>query len=844
MFRSQRNSIFFFSLSMVALLIGCSSSMESQKSSKKRLFQDQETAAFMNDGGFEDVDSVQATNKTQNPSQRPIWANTASMFNDGAEMISRIGYDAIGNRDRNFIADSIKQELKELLSGDVETRVERTIVDSVSSHIVGVGKGREVFREHMMTIVSRHYSPPLAFNGAYDMNELWIDDQEKTLWVRITFNKKLYIIDQRVQILAELEKVKIEAYKYLKNAFTSLSYDSEVEASLSNLGVASYYISKGGGEAELPDIINPGRVARISFQRKEIIREIDRAIQLDFVNDIHNLTISRDDVAQIKIKCRNPKNYDLSRVKIRISSKGGILEYPTTIKLDERGMAEFSVAINPRKIEPYNKDVILEFSFDIYSESLLPDEDWKNWVNSDDYFELLEELPTISLPIHTIEFQPRKTWAILNAKNPASGKFRNEKLQSELERSLGKHSDQFLLVERQKWPISYKKYQQYKSGNTRFEELGDDKGDVEKHDLDVFLSIDKTNINLYDMHLEIGSAKRGQGGLISSAVTGITASSIEPSIDILVEKILDEYFYRELIVVPQDRSKIFTYINNVRVEPTSIENNQYIYKRIPRFVTQDVIVKRPKLRPQSTRILGESFSTTIASPQREVFNLDDFKPMVGTLEINVKDAVTQKLILFGGKGRGRAPQITIRRRLLFLPSPIKYKYSANSSSASFSIESVGKYYISVEKDFYTVPLLPHVITHEVVDDFNPRSSEVNNLDIYLKKSDPKYARRMSIVLPGSGQYYLNKQRQALGFFSATALSSIAAVYSYIQYSNEVAQYNELKEEYLDSNEADWYALESKLLKSESRLNKLRPQFYGALIAGSMVWTINVVTVTW
>jgi hypothetical protein len=829
---------------MLALFIGCSSSLKNHKSSKKLLFDDPEIAAFMQDEAFEKGDSIQALTDAQIHPQRPPWAKLSSSFIEDKDLISRIGYDAIGDRDINIVRDSLKQDLRDLLSGDVETRVERTIVDSLSSHIVGVGKNREVIRNHMMTIVSRHYSPPLIFNGNYDTNEYWTDDQEKTLWLRITFNKKRYIIDQRVKILAELEKVKIEAYKYLGKAFKSLSFEGDVEASLSNLGVASYYISKGGGEAEVPDIINPGTNTRISFQRKELIKEIDKAIQLEFVNVLHNVTISRDYVAQIKLKCRNPKNYDLSRVKIKISSKGNTLEHPGTIKLDARGMAEFSIAINPRAVDPYNQDININISFDIFSESLLPDKEWKNWVLTDDYFELLEELPTIGLPIHTVEFQARKTWVILNERNPYSNEIGHDKLQSELERSIGKHSKHFLLVQKENWPIGYKKYQQYKSGSKRYDELGNDKYDVEKHDLDVFLRIDKTVINQYDMHLEIGSAKRNQGGIISSSILGIPGNAVKASIDKLVEKLLDEYFYRELIVVAPDKHKISTFINADRVEPTSSENNQFIYNKIPRFLSQDVTVMRPKFRPQSIHLMGESFSTNIVPPVQEKFDLDVFTPLIGTLKINVKDAVTQKVISFGGKGLGKAPRITIRRRLFFLPSPIKYKYSDDTSIATFSIESVGKYYISVEKDFYTVPLLPHLIRHEVVDDFNPRSSELNNIDISLKKSDPKYARRMSIILPGSGQYYLNKQRQALGFFSAAALSSLATIFSYIQYSNEVAHYNELKEEYLDSEEADWYALESKLSKSETRLNKLRPQFYASLITGSMVWTLNVVTVTW
>ena len=833
-----------FLLAMLALFLGCSSSLENQKSSKKRIFDDPEVTAFMQDEDFKEGDSTQTPFISQNLSNRPFWAYRDSLIGEEQDIIWRTGYDVVGNRDIHSVMDTIEGKLQSLLSGDVETIVERTIVDSVSSHIVGTGRNREVVRDHMMTIVSRHYSPPLSFNGNYDKSDHWIDDQNNILWFRISFNKKRYIIDQRVKILAEIEKAKNEAYKYLEKAFSSLSYDNDVEASLSYLGVASYYISRGGGEAELPDIINQGTNTRISFQRKKIIKEIDKAIQLDFINDLHNVTIARDDVVGVKLKCRNQKKYDLSRVKIRISSMGDVLEHPSTIKLDTRGMAEFSIAIDPRNSEPYDQNISLNISFDIYSESLLPDEPWKNWVFTDDYFELLEELPKISLPIHTVEFQPRKTWAILNEANPTSREIDNDELHAELERNLAKHSDQFLVVEKQKWPIDYKKYQQYKSGSKRFDELGEDKKDVEKHDLDVFLSIDQTNINLYDMHLEIGSAKRSQGGIISSSALDIAGSDIESSIANLVKKILDEYFYRELIVKAQDKSKISTFINGVRIEPTSIDNNQFIYNKIPRFLSQNITIKRPKFRPQSRRIPGEAFSMNIVPTTQEKIDLDVFTPLVGTLKINVRDAVTKKEIRFGGKGLGKAPRITIRRRLLFLPSPIKYKYSDNSSNAIFSVESVGKYFISVEKDFYTVPLLPHLIAHEVVDDFNPKSSELNTLDIYLKKSDPNYARRMSILLPGSGQYYLNKQRQALGFFSATALSSVAAIFSYIQYSNEVTHYNDLKEEYLDSQEADWYALESKLSKSETRLSKLRPQFYAALITGSMIWTINVVTVTW
>ncbi|MBC8552493.1 MAG: hypothetical protein H8D23_22925, partial [Candidatus Brocadiales bacterium] len=145
---------------------------------------------------------------------RPSWANTSSLFKDDQDQIRRIGYDVVGHRDINKVRDSIKYELKNLLSGDVETRVERTIVDSLSSQIVGIGKDKEIVREHMMTIVSRHYSPPLTFNGNYDRNEHWTDTLQDTIWVSILFNKKRYIIDQRTKIIEQIEKAQGEAYNF------------------------------------------------------------------------------------------------------------------------------------------------------------------------------------------------------------------------------------------------------------------------------------------------------------------------------------------------------------------------------------------------------------------------------------------------------------------------------------------------------------------------------------------------------------------------------------------------------------------------------------------------------
>ncbi|MBL7046578.1 MAG: hypothetical protein ISR95_02950 [Candidatus Marinimicrobia bacterium] len=775
---------------------------------------------------------------------RPSWANTSSLFKDDQDQIRRIGYDVVGHRDINKVRDSIKYELKNLLSGDVETRVERTIVDSLSSQIVGIGKDKEIVREHMMTIVSRHYSPPLTFNGNYDRNEHWTDTLQDTIWVSILFNKKRYIIDQRTKIIEQIEKAQVEAYKFLELAFNKLSYDNDVEAALTALGVGSYYISKGGGEAELPDIVNPGTITRISFQREELIKEIDKAIQLQFINQINDVTISRDDVSRIKLRCTNPKNYDLSRVKIRISSKPNLIEHPSTIKLDGRGMAEFSIAINPQVSDPFNKDVRMDISFDIYSETILPDKDWKNWVNSDDYFDLLVELPTISLPIHTVDFLPRSTWAIVSDNFPNSGYFKMEELQSELERSLSRHSSLFQVVERQKWPIGYKKYQQYKSGSKSFDDMGGDKYDLENHDLDVFLSVDRTPLNEYNLHLDIGSAKRTQGGIISSSVLGISESNLKNSIAEIVNKLLDEYFYRELLVIAPDNKKITTYINDKVVSIDSSGNNQYLYKSVPRFHTQNITVKRAKFRPQSVQVEGESFSTNIEPQVQERFELEDFTPLMGTLKITVKDAVTKKVIQFDSKGLGKAPRITLRRRILFIPSPIRSKYSNSASEKTFSISKVGKYYISVKKDFYTVPLLPHIVMHEVVDDLHPKSLDQNNLDIYLKKSDPKYARRLSIILPGSGQYYLNKQGEAFGYFTGALLTGAMSIYSYMQYNQEVAHYADLKEQYIDSSESDWSTLESQMSHSKSRIDRLRPQFYAALVAGSLVWTFNIITVSW
>jgi hypothetical protein len=844
MCKSQRIISTFLAFSVLFLLLGCSSTSKRQGNTQKKLFQDPEVAAFMMDAEITEDDTTKFIPNAQNMRPRPSWAQTTSIFFESRDQLRRTGFDVIGNRDISKVRDSIKYKLRDLLSGDVETRVERTIVDSISSHIAGVGKKKKIVRNHIMTIVSRHYSPPLTFNGNYDRNESWTDIRQDTVWFSILFSKQRYIIDQRAKIIAEIEQAKKEAYKYLKIAFNKLSFDNDVESALTALGVASYYISKGGGEAELPDIINPGAITRISFQRKELIKEIDKAIQLQFINLVDDITISRDDVLKIRLKCRNPKKYDLSQVKIRISSTPTLVEHPSTIKLDEKGMAEFSIAINPQVTNPYNREILMNVSFDIFSESVLPQEDWRSWVTSDDYFDLLKELPTKSLPIHTVEFLPRRTWVILNEKNPNSEEFDNDDLHSELEKSIGKHSNLFLIVEKPKWPIGYKKYQQYISGSKSYDDLGSDKYDIENHDLYVLLSIDKTLSNRYDLHLEIGSAKRSQGGIFSSSVLSVSGSAVKSSINGLVEKLLDEYFYRELLIVVPDHHKISTAANDIRVDPDSSINNQHIFKHIPRFLTQNITVKRAKFRPQSKQFYGESFSTSIAPQVQEKFELDVFTPLAGTLTITIKDAVTKKIIPFGSKGLGKAPRITLRRRLLFIPSPLRYRHTDNSSVSTFSIQSIGKYYISVEKDFYTVPFLPHFIAHEVVDDYHPRSSHLNNLVIYLEKSDPKYARKLSLILPGSGQYYLNKQRQALGFFAGAVLSSAITVYSYIQYNNEVGHYNDLKHEYIVSAEEDWASYELKLSKSKTRLNELKPQFYSALITGSVVWTVNIITVTW
>ena len=821
-------------------IIGCSSTKD--KTGVKpdgRIFRDPEIAAFMEESEVvqEEEESL-LLSQSQLDRTRPPWASNKLIPIDSENFIGRIGFGKIGKRNIQTVQDSIERKLKGLIAGDVETRVERIVTDSVSTKIVQYGKQRDEIREHIFTVISRHYTPPITFNGEYDNKFTWIDLTEDSLWIFIRFNKTKYIREKQQRIVKEIEDAGEQAYQYLKKSFRSLAeLNNDVEKSLTALGLSSYYISKGGGAAEKEDIFNLGNTEYVKFQRHNLLKEIDKSIKLHLWNKKDQLIVTRDREFKARIVADNAKGYDLNRVKVRIQTDSDYLNYPITAKLESDGSVNIPFFINPAIEDPYGVKVNVLVTFDVISESM-PDNQWDK---KDDYFDLLKELPSIQFQISIEEFLRIETWVIIHSDIPINFKERSEEIQRSLERELGKYSEYFNVVPYKNWPISYEKVRLYKSGKIDYKEFKKYSGEMQNHNLDIMMEIIPENEETSTLVL-VGTNPTG-GGNISSMAEGVYSKSLRKGIDQLVKKFVEENFNKQLHLIKPIKSDISIFINGEKKTPSGTLDNTLIFEGLPRFKAQKVVAKSPGYRKQIFNVPGDPFNLYIIPNPISVVSMKQLVLEQGTLHVTVIDSLTGKPVRYGSKGLGKPPIIKLRKRILFFPSPLRYMISDTSSNVSFPISKLGDYHVSVKKDFYTVPFFASTRICKVLDDEDPNSRELNRIKIVLEKSSKSYAQTLSII-PGVGQLYLGKKKQGFSFIVSAVLTSLWGSYQYTQYIDEVEHYNHLNEAYLIADEGNWMAYERDMDRSKVRIKNHKNQAFGAMIMGGIIWGLNLLTVTW
>ena len=173
-------------------------------------------------------------------------------------------------------------------------------------------------------------------------------------------------------------------------------------------------------------------------------------------------------------------------------------------------------------------------TFDVISE-MIPD---KEWYNSEDYTDLLKELPMVVFKIETKEFAPLKTWAFIHSDIPDN--LHAEELQRSLQRILEEHPDYLAVIRRNNWPINYNRARQYISDRIQFKELTfDERKDIENHDIDIGVEISGDEYNLYTLTLFAISPGQQEGG-VSTKLSGIHFTDIKKKFEPLVESFIND----------------------------------------------------------------------------------------------------------------------------------------------------------------------------------------------------------------------------------------------------------------------------------------------------------------
>jgi hypothetical protein len=234
------------------------------------------------------------------------------------------------------------------------------------------------------------------------------------------------------------------------------------------------------------------------------------------------------------------------------------------------------------------------------------------------------------------------------------------------------------------------------------------------------------------------------------------------------------------------------------------------------------------------------------------FQLTKFAKPSGTLKVGIFERETNDLVKIGKypydkNNYGPAPKIYLQKRWWIFPSGIK-KVFKGKPTLERKITELGKYAVWARKDAYD-PMKKKMIT--IFDDEELGSIESNYLRIELDLKSPEFARFRSMLFPGLGQnYWVGKgwsmrKIPALSFFTA-AVGSIYIGYTQSRaFDKEKNNYNNLRKEYLASNDPEqWENYDQLLSKSRERMEEKKSNVFWAIGSYGLVWSINVWKVTW
>ena len=790
---------------------------------------------------------------------RPNWVSENWREPDEMVFISRIEH-AKYSRAKTFhtVSDSLLMVLKVRVAQDIESRVNS---EMVSEELVNIKrKGKE--EEYNHTSLIRDYSTissNIILDPSFGSQEVWVDGGHETVYCRYRINRKKY--EQKVQKKKE-ENANL-AYANLKDAYNIFGTSTpSITTLLKKISTTSYYISKGVGFEKRPDLVDPTQQNEVVFQKSDLLDKVRK----DFgkFRSIDDKIISHQKAITVRIVIPPGEDLDYNGARLKVSFIGKdskpsqLIEAPIDINLNADGEASLPLTLTKDvPYEAWEEDITVRIDFNLQSDLI----DKESYYESNEYKDLVSNFPSVSFKVTPTRFIKQKTWVLFAGEVPYEMRVNNnysnpsQDLQETLSRLLDLWSEIFDVIDPSDMNVDYKKAQAYHNGILK---VMPERDLYLNHDLDAVVRVTGNQSGKLDVKVSLHSIDP-QRTIKHTELSTSDPDSIESAIDKCIDHFMNEYFTFNLEI----STALDTEINKVIVDGKKIENlpeNIEIGVPIPipepfsRFRSHDIVVYKEGFKPQKTKTELNMFSLSKPSKlERNVnFQLTKFAKPSGTLKVDIFERKTNDLVKIGKypydkNNYGPAPNIYLQKRFWIFPAGRK-KVFKGDATLEHKITELGKYAVWARKAAYD-PMKKKIIT--IFDDEELGSIEKNYLRIELDIKSEKYARGLSMIFPGLGQWYWDEEKgvipkiPALSFFAATVGSIYIGYTQYRAFGNEKNNYNNLRKEYLASNDPEqWENYDQLLSRSRERMEEKKRNARLAIGAYGLVWSINVWKVTW
>jgi len=785
---------------------------------------------------------------------RPDWVNN-SWGKSNPDIIFKKEealFDTI--KSQHYIADSLLKVLKVRVAQVIESRVHS---EMVSEELVNIKrKGKE--EEYNHTSLFKDYSTissNIILDPSFGYQEVWVDVINWRVHCLYRVNKKKYLQKVQKRKMDNAER----AHTNLKDAYSIYSSSApSVSALFKKISNAAYYINEGGGFVKKPDLVDPTRQNEVIFQKSDLLDKVRK--DFEKFRSIDNQNISHQRKLSIPINIPPGEYLDFTSTKLKVSfidanSKPSMLiDAPRDIYLNVNGDAKLDLELTANvPYESWGKPIHVIIDFNLQSDLI----DKESYYESKEYKKLVSNFPSVSFKVTPLKFIRQKTWAIVESPLPNSISISSQDLQEKLSELLDYWDEIFDVIDPDNMDVDYKKAQAYRSGRLM---VMPERDSYLNHDLDAVVKVTKNQSEQYHVKVSLHSIDP-QRTIKHTELSISHPDSIKSAIDKCLDYFMNEHFNFDISI----DTDITTDILKVKVDnrdedfPEILESGKP--NRIPesylRFQTHDVVIYKKGFKPQKFQTERKVFSLDKPLKQERLVNLHlkNFAKPSGTLKVDIFGSDTGELVRIGkdpyrkNLNHGPQPKIYLQKRWWIFPTGKKQVY--RGARLETELTQLGKYAVWARKAAYDPMSKPRREKITLLDDDDLGAIENNYLKIELNPKSPEFARFRSMLFPGLGQWYWAgkgwsmRKISATSFFAATVGSIYFGVTQYRAFWNEKNNYNLLRDEYLSSNDSEqWENYDLLLGASRDRMEEKKRNVYMATGFSGLLWSINVLTVTW